>query len=140
MKEIRTIKMVEVTDVKFVAEDGTVFVGENAERDCRDHERTCDVNRVKKAFERIEMTELDMPFVSWFCDEYGFYRVQLNSKADFVAMMDYFNVVWNVYDNSIKAPTGYPYTMIVSASCDYVCEYKGDMKAELRKALEQWGN
>lgn len=137
MKEIRTIKMVEVTDVKFVADDGKEFVGDHAERDCRDYERTRDVNKVKKAFERVDMVQLDMPFVDWFSDEAGFYMVQLNSKADFVAMMDYFNVVWAVYDNSIKAPTAYPYTMTVSYSCDYVCEYNRDIKAELQKALEQ---
>ena len=137
MKEIRTIKMVEVTDIKFVADDGTEFVGENAERDCRTHERTCDMNKVKKAFERVDMIELDVPFVSWFSDEYALYRVQLNSKADFIAMMDYFNVVWSVYDNYIKAPTAYPYTMTVSYCCDCVNEYNGDIKAELQKALEQ---
>lgn len=137
MKEIRTIKMVEVTDVKFVADDGKEFVGVNAERDCRDYERTRDVNKVKKAFERVDMVELKLPFVDWFSDDYGFYMVQLNSKSDFIAMMDYFNVVWNIYDNSIKAPTAYPYTMTVSHSYDYVCEYNGNIKEELRKALEQ---
>ena len=42
MKEIRTIKMVEQTEVKFVADDGKEFIGENAERDCRDYERQKD--------------------------------------------------------------------------------------------------
>lgn len=138
MKEIRTIKMVEVTDVKFVADDGKEFVGANAERDCRDYERTCDKKRVEKAFERVDMVELKMPFVEWFNDEQGFYKVQLNSKSDYVAMMDYFNVVWNVYDNYIEAPTAYPYTMIVSYSCDYVCEYNRNLKEDLQKALEQF--
>lgn len=137
MKEIRTIKMIEVTDIKFVADDGKEFVGEHAERDCREYERTCDVNKVKKAFERVDMVELKMPFVNYFCDECGFYIVQLNSKADFVAMMDYFNVVWNTYDNGIEAPTAYPYTMTVAASYDSVWEYHNDIKAELQKALEQ---
>lgn len=138
MKEIRTIKMVEHTEVKFVADDGKEFTGENAERDCRDYERTCDVNKVKKAFERVELIELKMPFVDWFSDEYGFYRVFLNSRSDYIAMMDYFNVVWNVWDNSIEEPQAYPYTMIVSSSCDYVCEYKRDIKTELEEALEQF--
>lgn len=138
MKEIRTIKMVEVTDVKFVADDGKEFVGENAERDCRDYERTCDRKKVEKAFERVEMTELKLPFIDWFCDEQAIYRVQLNSRTDFFAMMDYFNVIWSVCDNGIKAPTAYPYTMLVSYSYDSVYEYTYDLKAQLQKALEQF--
>lgn len=138
MKEIRTIKMVEVTDVKFVADDGKVFVGENAERECRDYERTKDVKRVESAFKRVDFTELKMPFVDWFSDEQGFYKVYLTCKSDFVAMMDYFNVVWRVCDNSIEEPSVYPYSMIVSYSYDYVGEYKKDLKAELQNALEQF--
>ena len=50
MKEIRTIKFVEQTEVKFVADDGREFIGENAERDCRDYERTQDRKKVEQAF------------------------------------------------------------------------------------------
>lgn len=138
MKEIRTIKMVEQTEVKFVADDGKEFIGENAERNCRDYERTCDKNKVEKAFKRVDMMKLDMPFVSWFTDECCFYKVQLNSRADFIAMMDYFNVVWNVYDNYIEEPETYPYAMIVASGYDYVNEYSGNIKAELQKVLEQF--
>ena len=138
MKEIRTIHMVEVTDIKFVADDGKEFVGATAEKDCRDYERTCDIKKVKKAFERVSMKELKMPFIDWFADEASLYRVQLDTRSDFVAMMDYFNVVWCVYDNGIKEPTAYPYTMIVSHYAEYVCEYTNDLKAELQKALEQF--
>lgn len=138
MKEIRTIKMVEQTEVKFVADDGKEFVGENAERDCKDYERTCDKKKVEAAFERVDFIELEMPFINWFSDEQGFYKAILNSKSDFVAMMDYFNVVWNVWDNDINEPTAYPYTMIVSYSCECVCEYKRDIKAELEEALKQF--
>ena len=139
MKEIRTIKFVEQTEVKFVADDGKEFIGENAERDCRDYERTQDRKKVEQAFKRLDFVELKMPFIDWFSDEQGFYKVLLNSKSDYIAMMDYFNVVWNVYDNSIEEPSAYPYTMTVSSSCDYVCEYKRDLKEELQKALEQLG-
>lgn len=137
MKEIRTIKMVEVTDVKFVADDGTEFIGENAERECRDYERTCDAKRVEKAFQRLDITELKMPFITWFDDELAFYKVQLNSKSDFTALTDYFEVVRDCY-NYIEAPTSYPYTMIVYNGAEYVCEYTRDIKAEMQKALEQF--
>lgn len=139
MKEIREIKMVEQVSVRFVADDGKEFVGENAERDCRDYERTRDKKKVEDAFKRLDSIELKTPFVSWFGDEYGYRKILLNSKSDFYAMMDYYNVVWDVYDNSIEEPAEYPYTMIVSEGCDYVCEYQRDIKAELQKALEQLG-
>lgn len=139
MKEIRTIKMVEQTEVKFVADDGKEFIGENAEIECRDYERTRDEKKVKEAFERLDTIELKMPFVEWWSDDNGFWKILLNSKSDFIAMKDYFKVVRNVYDFSIDAPKEYPYMMIVSESYDYVCEYTRDIKAELQKALEQLG-
>lgn len=137
MKEVRTVKMIESVDVKFVADDGKEFVGENAERNCRDYERTCDKKKVEKEFERVEFTELDMPFIDWLSDETAFYKATLNSKRDFVAMMDYFNVVWGVFDNDIKEPIAYPCTMIISYAWESVCEYNRDIKAELEKALAQ---
>ena len=138
MKEIRTIKMVEVTDVKFIADDGKEFVGDNAERDCRDYERTKDVERVKKAFNRLEATELNIPLVEWVNCDCGFWKILLNSKSDYVAMMDYFDVIRNIYDNNIKEPSEYPYTMTVYESYDYACEYDRDIKEDLQKALEQF--
>ena len=138
MKEIRTIRFVEVTDVKFVADDGKEFVGENAERDCKDYERTRDKKKVEAAFKRLDFIELKMPFVDWFSDEQGYYKINLNSKTDYIAMMDYFNIVWHVYDNSIEEPKEYPYNMTVWVSCDCVGEYKRDIKAELMEALNQF--
>lgn len=137
MKEIREIKMVEQVSVKFVADDGKEFVGEHAERDCRDYERTKDEKRVEQAFKRLDVVELNMPFVSWFNDEQGFYKIRLESHSDFIAMMDYFNVVWKVYENYIDEPSHYPYTMIVSESYDCVNEYGNNLEYDLKKALEQ---
>lgn len=137
MKEIRTIKMVEQTEVKFVADDGKEFVGEHAERECCDYERTRDKKKVEQAFKRLDAVELKMPFVEWWSDDNGFWKILLNSKSDYIAMLDYFKVVRDVYDSSIEEPTAYPYTMIVSESYDYICEYKRDLKEELQKALEQ---
>lgn len=139
MKEIREIKMVEQVSVKFVADDGTEFVGEHAERDCRDYERTRSKEKVEWAFKRLDAVELDNSFLSWFGDEYGYWKILLNSKSDYVAMMDYFNVVWNVYDNDIEEPKEYPYTMMVATGCEWVGEYRRDLKAELQKAIEQLG-
>lgn len=139
MKEIRTIKMVEQTEVKFIADDGKEFIGENAEKECRDYERTRDVKKVEMAFKRLDATELTTPFVSWWSDDNEFWKIILNSKNDYFAMMDYFKIVRNTYDFDIEEPAEYPYTMMVSEGYDYVCEYKRDLKEELQKTLEQLG-
>lgn len=139
MKEIRTIKMVEQTEVKFIADDGKEFIGENAEKECRDYERTRDVKKVEMAFKRLDTTELTTPFVSWWSDDNEFWKIILNSKNDYFAMMDYFKIVRNTYDFDIEEPAEYPYTMMVSEGYDYVCEYKRDLKEELQKTLEQLG-
>ena len=138
MKEIRTIKMVEQTEVKFVADDGKEFIGEHAERDCMDYERTRDEKKVKQAFDRLDAVELKMPFVDWFSDDNGFWKILLNSKSDYVAMMDYFKVCRGAYTSEIEEPATYPYTMIVSESYEYVCEYRGNLQEQLQKALEQF--
>lgn len=136
MKEIREVKLVEQTTVRFVADDGKEFIGENAERDCRDYERTCNREKVETAYKRLDATDIDSSFLQYFGD-YGLTRVVLNSKADFVAMMDYFNVVWQVYDNSIEEPKEYPYTMMVASGYDWVAEYSYNLKEQLQKALDQ---
>lgn len=68
MKEIRTIKMVEQTEVKFIADDGTEFVGENAERDCWEYERQRSECKVKDAFNRLDAKRIDMPLIDWYCE------------------------------------------------------------------------
>jgi hypothetical protein len=136
MKEIRTIKMVEHTEVKFVADDGTEFMGENAEMDCRDYERTKDIDKVEKAFARLDYKEFYIPFVD-FINDTGYSQIVLNSKSDYIAMMDYFNVVRNVYQNDIEEPQAYPCKLTLYEGYDYVCLYKGDIIEQMKKAIEE---
>lgn len=139
MKEIRTIKMVEQTEVKFVADDGKVFVGDNAEHECATYERTRDEKKVTEAFQRLDAVELNTPFIEWFASESHFWKILLNSKSDYIAMKDYFKVVRYICDFGIKEPETYPCTLIVSEGYEYMCEYGDKLKEELQKALEQLG-
>lgn len=138
MKEIRTIKMVEQTEVKFVADDGKEFVGANAENDCATYERQKNTNKVKEAFERLDAVNLKIPMINWYCDEAEVWRIVLESKKDYLAMTDYFKVVDNCYDNYTEMPKEFPYTMTVLVGYDYFSEYSGNIKEELEKALEQF--
>ena len=138
MKEIRTIKMVEQTEVKFIANDGKEFLGENAERECGDYERRMNEDQVKKAFERLDGLKIKIPAVNWFNDEAEFWKITLNSKKDFLAMTDYFEVVYHCYSyDGVSEPTEYPCTMTVAVGYDYYSEYNADLKEELQKVIDQ---
>lgn len=139
MKEIRRIKMVEVEDVKFVAEDGKEFVGENAEKECVEYERQCNKSKVEQAFNRLDAEKIDIPMVNWYCDAAETWKIVLNSKHDYFAMTDYFKVICGCYDIYTEEPKEYPYTMIVTKGWECIDEYGYDLKEELQKALEQLG-
>ena len=137
MKEIRTIKMVEQTEVKFVADDGKEFVGENAERNCRDYERQRDEAKVKEAFERLDLIKISIPILNWYNDGAEIWNVTLNNKAEYFAMTDYLKVIYNCYDICTEMPDAFPCTKTVAVGYDYAYYYSGDVKEELQKALEQ---
>lgn len=135
MKEVRTVRMVEQVDVVFIADDGKEFTGKEAEFECAKYERTRNKNTVKEAFERLDYTVLHVPLIDWMCDECKVYRVLLNSKADFYAMSDYFDVVYEICDNYLKAPGLFP--CVVTVVMDSCCtnEYTGNLEAEFENAL-----
>lgn len=139
MKEIREIKMVEQVSVKFVADDGREFIGENAERDCRDYERTRDAKKVEEAFERLDAVEMEMPMLDWFCSESEVWKVKLDSKKDYYTVVDYFKVVRYCCDNYTEMPKEFPCTMIVMKGYECISDYCGDLKGKLQKMLEQLG-
>lgn len=141
MVEIRTEKMIPVTEVKFVADDGTVFEGEDSKRKCLDYERTCNVEKVKEVFKRLDAVKIKMPFVSWYDENYEFWKVVLNSKADYIALVDYFKFVERCDYNETEEPCSYPYTAVICTTYDTFYEYGSvdGLKDELQKALEQLG-
>ena len=139
MKEIRTIKMVEQVEVKFVADDGKVFVGDNAESNCLSYERQRDRQKVEDAFKRLDAIELTTPFIDWFNDSCCLWKITLTSKQDYFAMTDYFKVLREVWDTYVEEPTEYPCTMLIGETYDCLSVYRRDLKEELQKTLEQLG-
>lgn len=138
MKEIRTIKMVEQMEVKFVADDGKEFVGANAEKECATYERQRNVKKVEEAFHRLNAVKVNIPLLDWHCDCSEFWKIVLESKKDYFAMTDYFKAVVGCCDNYTDMPNEFPYTMMVVTSYDYISEYCGNIKEELQKALEMF--
>ena len=141
MKEIRITKMVEQTVVKFIAEDGKEFIGEHAENECATYERRMNDEKVKAAFERLDIKEIKVPVAEWWYGDYArLWKVTLNSKKDYLAVIDYLVAIVGVYsgDMNIEEPKEYPYTTLIGAGCEWAYEYS-DIKEDLQKMLEQLG-
>lgn len=139
MKEIRTIKMVEQTEVKFIADDGKEFIGENAERECAAYERTRSKVKVEEAFKRLGAKKIDMPMLDWYCEAADVWKIMLESEKDYWSMVDYFKVVEGCCDDYTEMPKEFPCTMIIQRSWDCFSDYAGNLKEKLQKALEQLG-
>lgn len=139
MKEIRTIKMVEQTEVKFIADDGTEFVGANAENQCAEYERQCSRSKVENEFSRLDIKRIDMPMIDWYCEAAEIWKVILESKRDYFAMVDYFKVIDGCCDNYTEMPEEFPCTMIVQRGWECISDYTGNLKEQLQKVLEQLG-
>lgn len=140
MKEIRTIKMVEQTEVKFIAEDGKEFIGEHAENECATYERRINREKVVDAFNRLDAKILDVSFVQmWYGDYARMWQVTLNSKKDYFTLIDYLIIDQGIYsgDCDIPEPKEYPCTMRIAAGCEWACAYNGDLKQELQDILAQ---
>lgn len=138
MKEIRTTKMVEQTEVKFVADDGREF---STEKECKDYERKCNIDNVIKAFERLDVKKIDIPVIEyWYGDDARLWKVTLYNHADYVAFQDYLDEVVKVWDSDmgIAEPKEYPYTTLVGAGCEWAYEYGSieSMKAKLQTMIE----
>lgn len=145
MKEIREVKLVEQVSVKFVADDGKEFIGENAERDCRDYERTRDEAQVIKEFERLDVKEISIPTAEWwYGSDYDAWKITLYSKRDYIAFIDYMYKVRGIWEGQgnpiLEEPKEYPYTTVVGAGYDWAYEYPIEaIKEDLQKTLEQLG-
>lgn len=119
MKEIRTIKMVEQTIVKFIANDGKEF---DDEKTCQDYERRLDKEKCKKEFRKLNPILIDIPFTDWGC-QVDVWKITLNNDGDIDIIADYFvtETPWcEVSDLYYDKPKEYPCTKILAADEAYV--------------------
>lgn len=142
MKEIRTIKMVEQTEVKFIANDGKEFVGENAQQECEAYERRMNREKVVEAFNRLNAKQIEVPIAEWWYGDYTrLWKVTLESKKDYYTFVDYLIVEMGVWkgDMSFEEPKEYPYTTLVGAGCEWACEYGSvdQMKSQLEELMKE---
>lgn len=111
MKEIRTIKMVEQTLVKFIANDGKEFENEN---ECAAYERRMDKEKCEKEFKKLKPTLISIPFTDWGCP-LEVYKITLNHESDLYIIEDYMKADCSYRDVDLRynKPTEYPCTRIL---------------------------
>ena len=100
MKEIIKKKMVEVEEVKFVADDGKEFIVDekhfkdrkDAERECSIHENTIKGNALEGEYKRMVVARLDMghSVVGFFDDESFMHKLHFEKEADLYTALGYF--------------------------------------------------
>lgn len=146
MKEIRTIRMVEQTEVKFIADDGKEFIGENAERDCMIYERRKNEEKVINEFRKLKPKWIMQPVIDCFYGDIGeVISVTVNDEVDYdITIKDYFYIKspymeFCGYEES--KPTEFPANIIIVSGGEWVDVYGTveEFKEELLKAVAQLG-
>lgn len=144
MKEIRTIRMVEQTEVKFIADDGKEFATEN---ECRIYERTQNEDRVVKEFKKLKPKWINVPLVDWVgCGENEIISVTINDEVDFdTTVKDYYYIKSPAYMDfsgfESKKPKEFPANIVLVSGYEWVDIFgsEEDFKTALMKTIEQLG-
>lgn len=143
MKEIRRIKMVEVEEVKFIADDGKEFIGENAEHECKTYERTRNNEKVTNEFKKLKPKWINIPLIDWVGCENEIISVTVNDEFDFtITVRDYFAIQSQWMDLEVfetKKPTEYPANIVLVSGCEWVDIFgsEKELKEKLMETIEQ---
>ncbi len=143
IKEITT-KMVEQTEVKYIADDGKVFTGDFAECDCIAYERRKDTERVRKEFEKLRPKYMYSGMIDWIDCEAEIFSVVLNDEVDVrVTLIDYLKVTgdgqWKDVDNIIEnMPATFPCERVVINQYAYAGFFgdKEKLIADLERSIK----
>ena len=134
MKEVITIKMVEQTTIKYIADDGKEF---NKENECKEYELGKKRKDVEARFNLIQKTKIDVPLLDGYKGEGCIYKITFNSREDVNALIDYYTLhhfyLDYVYDE-IKKITSFPFTTLMDEGYDSIYFLNEDI---LRKDIEK---
>ena len=135
MKEVRTTKMVEVTEVKFFADDGKEF---NTEIECKNYERTQNEEKVISEFKKLKPKWIDIPLLDWWTSEGEVISVTVRNEADFnITVRDYYYIKspkWMDLDVfETKKPKEFPANIVLVNGCEWMDIFGSE--AELKEAL-----
>lgn len=134
MKEIRTIKMVEQTTVKFIAIDGKEFENEN---ECATYERRLNKEKCEKEFRKLKPTLIGIPFTDWG-NQVDVYKITLNHESDIDVIADYLmtDCCYRDVDIYHDKPTEYPCTKILLVDEGYAMFSSMTIDEAKQKLLE----
>lgn len=136
-------KMVEQTTIKFVAEDGKVFTGDNAEFDCAEYERTRNRDKVVTEFKKLRPKFIEIPLLDWFygCDS-EIISINVKDEIEYeTTVKDYFTAKSRYMDFEgfvYKKPKTFPCNIILVSGSEWVDVYAGgeeELKTELLKLV-----
>lgn len=138
MKEVITIKMVEQTTTKYIADDGKEF---DNEQDCKQYELEKRKNEVKKRFDCIDRVYIDIPMLDGYKGEGCVYKITFYNREDISAFIDYYMAhhfyMEDVYIQ-IKKIKCFPYTTIVDVGYDSLYFLDEDvLRKDIEKMLSQ---
>jgi hypothetical protein len=144
MKEIRTIRMVEQTEVKFIADDGKVFIGDNAERECKDYERRLNDEKVVNEFKKLKPKYINIPLIDWVGCETEIISINIKDEIDFdITIKDYFHrksPEWmDLTAFETKRPKEFPCNFVFVSGCEWVDIFgsEKELKDKLIETIEQ---
>lgn len=143
MKEIRETKLVEQTTVKFIADDGKEFKGDNAEQNCITYERRLNNEQVEKEFKKLNPISLPIPFIDWgslievTLVTVPSEQVLMTTIMDYYANMSAYMELCDFYECADKLT--FPCDLIFINGEEWVTIYtkgKDELKLELNKVIE----
>ena len=134
MRELRITKLVEQTEVKFIAVDDTEFTNQF---ECEQYERRLDEDKLIASFKKLDVQHIPHNIVRFFCgDDTSLFKVTLYNYRDWVTLTDYLEAVDNINDNNLIEPTEFPHTTIVASGYEWAYDYdETTLREELEKAL-----
>ena len=138
MKEIRTIKMVEQTFVKYIANDGKEFEDEKV---CANYERRLNKEKCYKEFKKLKPTLISIPFIDW-SSNVEVYKITLKHESDLYIIEDYLKAECHYRDVDIcyNKPTEYPCTkflMVDEGYANFSSMTVDDVKKKLLEAADK---
>lgn len=143
MTKLVETKMVEQTNIKFIADDGREFA---TETECKNYERTQNEEKVINEFNRLNPKWIDVPIVDWFSCENEVISVTVKSEIEFnTTVRDYYYIKSPRYMDfecfESKKPKEFPADIVLVSGCEWVDIFGSneDLKEALQKTIEQIG-
>lgn len=122
MTKIVETKMVEQTNIKFIADDGKEFA---TETECKNYERTQNEERVINEFKKLRPKWISIPLLDWYMCEGEIISVTVKDEIEFdTTVRDYYYIKSPRYMDfggfESNRPKEFPANIIIVNGCEWV--------------------